>query len=234
MGAALTGACLGGVISACSFESLNPSEADAVITFEDRDRDYSTLRTYALGDRVSDLCQLKGEDEPTGPVFSMGGAGGMGATDFDSGQCVEVNHKQDDVVLETLDENMKELGYRRIDDPSSEEPDVVLFVGIMPRQDRLLGTTAWCNAFPGFNGCWVPADGQKFGLRDGSLVVEMVDVSQSEDGQFSSAWTFTAQGLLTRFNPPTESGGLTTAEEVEEAIDRAFEQSPYLVEGGDE
>lgn len=239
LGAAFAGAGSWAATSACSFESLNPSETDAVITVRDQTRDYSKIRTYALGQKVTDLCQLKSDEESEGPTFPAGGAGGVGGmasqSEFDSGNCVEVDHKKDALILQTIADNMDELGYRRIDDLSAEEPDVVLFVGIMAREDRLLSTTAWCNPFVGFTGCWVPFNEPAYGLRDGSLLVEMVDVERSEDGLFTSAWTFVAQGLLSRFNPPREpgdGGGLVSPERVESAINQGFEQSPYLVKGG--
>lgn len=238
MGAAFAGAGSWAVMSACSFESLNPSETDAVITFRDPARDYAKIRTYALGQKVSDLCQLKSDEESSGPFFQAGGAGGTsGHSEFDSGNCVEVDHKKDALILETIEANMENLGFRRIEDPSAEEPDVVLFVGIMAREDRLLSTTAWCDPFAGFTGCWIPFDGPAYGLRDGSLLVEMVDVERSEDGLYTAAWTFVAQGLLSRFNPPREpedSGGLVSPERVERLINLGFEQSPYLAEGGAE
>ncbi len=208
----------------CSYKSLTTAETDVVLTLQDEGRDYAKLKTYALSPDVVDLCQLASEDELGGDVAGAGGSGGARAVDLEN--CFSVDHSFDATIIDTIASNFDELGYRRITDLTTEAPDIVVVSAIVARDNWFVGS-AWCDPFY-YYGCWYPNYSYAYNLPTGTVLVQAVDVAESQDGEWSHVWTAAVQGLY------AESFELTGAQRLERALDQAFDQSAYLQTGGDQ
>lgn len=215
------------VPAACSYEALTTAETDVVVTVRAEGRSFEGFKTYALPDQVSDLCDELEEDAADGPL-GLGGEGGRSFGDLDLDDCIEVSHRHDDLVLETVAEQMDALGYRRIEDPEAETPDVVILAGWVAQDNYFMGSTVgWCDPYYYYYGCWYPTYSYVYNLPTSALVLDMVVVDESSEGELASAWFFAAQGLY------EQSAELSAEERITRAIEQGFAQSPYLGEGGE-
>lgn len=213
--------------AACSFEELTTAETDVVVTVPGEGRSFEEFKTYALPDQVTDLCDAVDEDSADGPL-GFGGEGGRAFGDLDLSDCKEVSHRHDDLVLDTIAEQMDALGYRRIEDPDAETPDVVILAGWVAQENYFMGTTVgWCDPYYYYYGCWYPSYSYVYTLPTSALVLDMIVVDESSEGELASAWFFAAQGLY------EQSSELSTEERITRAIETGFAQSPYLGEGGE-
>jgi hypothetical protein len=77
-----------------------------------------------------------------------------------------------------------------------------------------------------YAGCWYPSYSYLYNLPTATIVVDMADVANSSGGKLSSVWTALLRGLY-------ETAGTGSGEDrVNDAMTQAFNQSPYLAEGG--
>ncbi len=157
---------------ACSYQSLSTDETDVVLTLKDEGRDYSELKTYALANEVIDLCRIAELPE-------MGAGGFGGDSSFNASDCFEVDHRYDETILQTLSERFDELGYRRVDDVSEETPDFIVLPAIVARNNWFVGW-GWCDPYY-YSGCWFPSYSYAYNLPTGTILVQAVDVSSSEE-----------------------------------------------------
>lgn len=204
----------------CTRKSLTVAEADVVVTFEGKETDHSTLKTYLLPDEIVDLCA---EGDEAGEGDAPGGAGGRP----EIASCIEADHRLDDEVLDALRDNLNALGYREIEDPSAETPDVVLLVGIVARNNWYLASGGYCYPYYYYYGCWYPSYTYAYNLPTNAYLIDMADTKLSSGGTLVSAWTAVLQGLQ------EASSEKTGPERIRDAMDQAFKQSPYLSEGGE-
>lgn len=209
----------------CSREYLTTAETDVTVTIGGKDgEDYSGYKTYILPDSVIDLCEAaQGDDSGVGDA--AGGAGGRPSIDPDN--CEETNHDLDDVILSALRENMDALGYQEIDDPTDEEPDLAFFVGTIARDNWYLATApGYCYPYYYYYGCWYPSYSYAYNLPTQAILIDLADTAKSEGGKLHSVWTAILQGL------DQKSSEQTGTQRINNAVDQAFKQSPYLAEGG--
>lgn len=208
----------------CSRDYLTTAEADVVVTFGGQDRDYSGYKTYAAPDTVIDLCSAKNEADDQGAA-GLGGAGGRPGLDPDN--CTEADHRLDKALLAALRKNMDALGYEEVD-PEEEEPDVALFVGVVAQDNWYLATSpGYCDVYYYYYNCWYPSYTYAYNLPTNSYLIDMADMSSSENGNLDSVWTAILRGLA------EASSEKTGTERIEDAVEQAFTQSKYLAEGGD-
>lgn len=231
----LTGTAAALFLGSCYPQGFNSvGELDTVLTWQDKGRDYSELRTYDVPAQVIDLCEVDFENLPPigqgGPAGEGGSAGGHGISD-----CYEAEHKFDAVILDAIHENMTALGYKRARVADGDSPDVVVVVGIVASTTWLVAQSypMWWYYGGGYYGYW----GGYYGWSSyypwttaveyptGTVVLDMLVVKEadSENRRIPSAWIAAARGL----------GSLTTSSANQKArvratIDQAFAQSPYL------
>jgi len=203
----------------CYIETLTVAETDLVVTIQDPDADYSSFRTYALTDTITDLCSVDGSD------LGFGGLGGFpDAGDPEDRNCDPLPVRFDDVILEAIEANMDARGYQRVE--LDEEPDVAITVGTVVRNDwYYVPGYIWCDPYYYYY-CWYPTTGYVYEFSVGSVLINMIDGNSVED-DVSSVWFAGLRGLY------EQSSERTGAERIEEMVDRAFSQSPYL-EGGEQ
>jgi len=209
-------------MGACYPEPLTTGEMDVVVTVEDPDRNYAKLKTYALPDQVFDLCEIAQE-------IGEGGAAGRSNDDRndDDGACEDVNHRFDDDVLETIADNLEDLGFIPASDP--EHADVVVLPGVTA-QDNWYVYYPYCDYYYGYYWypyCWYyPWTATAVNYPVGSLVLYMLAPSEADEAarKMPIAWVGVVRGLLS-------SSSDSNAERVQAGIDQAFAQSRYLGEG---
>lgn len=209
-------------IGACYPEPLTTGEMDVVVTVKDPDRNYSKLKTYALPDQVFDLCEIAQE-------IGEGGAAGFSNDDDDRDDdaCEDVNHRFDDDVLETIADNLEDLGFVPALNP--EDADVVVLPGVTA-QDNWYVYYPYCDYYYGYYWypyCWYyPWAATAVNYPVGSLVLYMLAPSEADEvaRRMPIAWVGVVRGLLS-------SSSDSNAERVQAGIDQAFAQSRYLGEG---
>jgi len=202
------------VAVSCYYETLTVAETDLVVTVERPEADYSSLGTYALTDTITDLCSIDGSN------IGFGGFGGLPDTGGDF-QCDPLPTRFDSVILESIEENMDALGYQRVE--ADENPDVAIVVGAVVRDEwYYVPGYIWCDPYYYYY-CWYPSTGYVYEFSIGSVLINMIDAN-SDPENATSLWFAGLRGLY------EQSSEATGAERIEEMVDRAFEQSPYLGE----
>lgn len=201
-------------LGGCGFNTLSTSETDVVVTIEDEKRDYSDYKTYALTNEIVDLCEIAGEDGQ----LPLGGS-----KNADLQDCFDIKHTYDDLVLDTIADNMKALGYTKVD--ADEEPDVTLLVAAVARDNWYYASGYWwCDPFYLYS-CWYPPVSYVYNLPTGTILINMVDNSETANNRLQSAWFAALSGLY------ANASDKSMATRIEDAVNRAFTQSPYLEAG---
>ncbi len=198
-------AALGLTLAGCSTARFDDvSEADAVVTFEDREYDYSTSRTYGMAQQVFDLSDLV--EEPIPP-----------------------NHTHDDLILSSMADQMAMAGYTRVD-LTTGNPDVVVMLGTVAQRNWTYYTWGGCWGYPGY-WCYYPPVTVPVAYDVGTLVMTIIDPDEMitpppgiVDPGVPVVWSGALNGLL-------ESSVPNTARRIDLGISQAFVQSPFLVVG---
>ncbi len=208
--------------AACSYEALTVADTDAVLTIKDGGRDYTKYQTYALTDRVIDLCGiLEGDNTSAG---GAGGAGGRSGLDVGQG-CFQTEHDYDADILEAIAKQMDAYGYERVIG-LDQDPDVVLLVGSIARDNwQYQPAYVWCDPYFGFS-CWYPSGGYVYNLPTGAVLINMIDRVASKTDDLKSVWFASLQGLY------ADSSADSTKDRIATSVQNAFLQSPYLKVGG--
>jgi hypothetical protein len=119
-------------------------------------------------------------------------------------------------MLQKMEENMSALGYTKTDDP--DNADLVLFPAVWTNTTIYYWYDYWCWYYPYYCGWGLGWGSTVSSYTTGTLVMTLV--ADGEDFLDPAVvWTAAANGLL--------SGSYDTSR-VENAIDQAFKQSPYL------
>ena len=203
--------------TSCNYNELSVEETDTVLTIEDEGRDYTESRTYALTDKVVDLCELAGED---GYLSGIGGDGGG----VNLGECFDVSHALDDDILDAIEQNMKDRGFKKVAS-INDDPDLAIVVGIVARYNWYYAPGYyWCDPYYYYS-CWYPPVNYVYNLPTSSILINMIDANKSNTSKVKSAWFAALSGLY------ATSSDVSGARRVERAVDKAFKQSPYLEAG---
>jgi hypothetical protein len=206
------------------------AELDMVITRKAGDYDYSRNRTYFLPAEVVDICEI--EDIPSGE----GGAGG--AVDVaDAIDCEEVTHLYDQQILDSVRRNMNALGYQEVSDVSVEPPDVVMFVGTLATNNYVAYTYyPWWGYYPyyywwGYYGWYwyypyYPTT-TVVNYPTGTVLMQMMGLQDADPitERVPGIWSGAFRGLL------ESSDDVSAQTRINQSIDQAFKQSPYLKVG---
>lgn len=186
------------------------ADYDVVITLYDKDFNYASLATYTLVDTVMHIYD---EDNPP-------------ADD-------EISRQFDDLILTTIDNNMKAYGYQEVD-PDQETPDVFVVVqvtiteytgaGYVPGYGGWCGYWCYYGGWPGWGPGWggyYPGYWYSYEFSTGTIFMDFWDGKESTDEDIIIRWQGTMNGLL----GDTSSGA---SNRITRGINRAYEQSPYL------
>jgi len=180
------------------------SDYDVVYTNYDKNFDFSGVHTYLLPDSV---------------VHAGGGS---------------ADHTYDDQILSTLETNLNNLGWTRLENSAGVKADVVV---LATAQEVIYGSCAaycwYCDWgwYPGW-GYYPPAWGPGWGwgyptdvicssYNTGTLVVSITEPNQAHDNTLPIAWVGILNGLL-------EGSSASIGSRITTNINQMFVQSPYL------
>jgi hypothetical protein len=203
---------------ACAPQPFAPEEIDVIATRQAEGADFGDLRTFSMPSYVVDLCEELTDIPPGG----LGGAGGAGPLD-DLETCEAPDHSLDDLVLEEVRAQLEALGYEEVE--ADADPDIAVLIGLVAQADlRVWDGVPWCYAHSLFPGCWQPTYEYQYRLPYGTLLMDFVLPAESQsDSELVSVFTTVLAGVAI---PEADD------ERMISAIQTAFEQAPYLADGG--
>jgi len=183
-------------------------ELDIVYTNYDASFEFTSQNTFALPDKIvkitDESVDLKPGDEPEylDPVYAA-------------------------LILSSIRSNMEAIGYRYVD--KSADPDLIILPSVA-QTDQIYfyyDWSYWYWYYPGWSpgyGWWYPGyyPPQVSRIRTGTLMMQMTSESYQEvSDQIPVVWTGLVNGLL-------EGSANSINQRVNNSINQAFEQSPYL------
>ena len=175
-------------------------ELDVVGTKYVKEFDFSKTKTYALPDTIY---EIKDSDDPS--------------------ENVPVRKDLNKVIVNTIVQNMTDLGYTRLTDTLNGFPDVF----VMPFVTST--TFVGYNWYPywgwgwGWGWYYPPGWGSTYSYETGTLFIDMLDSKSydEEDNTYQAVWHAGCNGLV-------QGSDQYKNERVERMINQSFEQSPYL------
>jgi hypothetical protein len=200
-------------ITACyPGEITSVGQLDVVVTTHDETVNFASFQTFAIPDTVIQL-----------------GADSAGA--------VDLQHDFDDIIIADVVQELEDMGYVRELDPATNGADfVVLATAVASREIEVYQSYPWYGywgwypgwGYPGWGygsgwGYYYPPTLSATSYEQGTLFIDILDVNNPDASaqDLPIAWTAAIRGVL------GTSGSVTQARLVT-AIDRAFDQSPYL------
>jgi Domain of unknown function (DUF4136) len=192
-------------------EPSAPSQLDVVATAHDDTVNFASIGTFVMPDSVVAIV----------PPESV-----LTALPFD--------HSYDQLILDGVAAQLTALGYTRLPtfDPANPPDIAVLISGIAVRNTDIYVTYPWWGywGWYGWPCCYGPGWGVGYypvvtatQYDVGSIVVDMWDLRRADATaqRVPAIWTAVLRGLL-------EGSPADAPFRIDQAIDRAFAQSPYL------
>lgn len=183
-------------------------ELDLVYTNYDDQFNFASKQTYAIPDSVIEI---------TGETFSD--PDGDGKPSFLPAASAQI-------ILDQINQNMTSYGWQKVDKRNA--PDVVMLVSVSTTLNLYYYYDWWYWGwyYPG----WYPGWGWYYpgyyppyvtGYRSGSVFIQMIDNGSAVSGTIPVKWSCILNGLA-------EGGAAQIGPRVQNSIDKAFAQSPYL------
>ncbi len=215
--AALLAAGMAVALSSCSLDSgfNSVDDYDVVITRYTPDWNYAGYTTYAMPDSVVYLIDPEDDDAE------------------------EPDRTYDELILETVANNMEALGYTRETDPETNGADIFMLVSITTSDWLAYSSYGWWGYWgwypgwgyypgygPGWGSYYPPCYGcgtQVYSYSTGTIFTDMLDPDEpiEDDEEGLIVWTGALNGVLS-------SGGSGTQNRITNGINQAFKQSSYL------
>jgi hypothetical protein len=182
---------------------LTTADYDTVITLYDKDADFKKP-TYAMPDSVVHLA-AEGEED-------------------------KVDRSKDALILSTIQSNMTNLGYEKVElDTTADPPDFVLLVGVTVTDNYgqayypgygYWGGWGWWGGYPG----WGYGGGSViYSYTTGSIYMSMLDPDEiNADGTYGAVWLARINGVV------SNSSTINVSSRITQRINDAYAQSPYL------
>lgn len=174
-------------------------ETDVVVTQYNGDARFGQYATFALADSVYHL------------------------TDATEDLCGDRSH--DALILGRVAANLQALGFTRLDTSQVDLADLAVVVSLACSRTVVIGTRPpYWGGWPGYPCCWYPGYPPYYvagSYSTGTIFVDAFDdgLLDPDSEELPSAWSAAINGVIT-------TSGLTSR--ITDAIDQAFEQSPYL------
>jgi hypothetical protein len=177
-------------------------QTDVILTVPEPGRSFDGITTYGLWSEVIDL-----SNEAQDPI--------------------EIDHERvDPALLAAVERNMDALGWTQVADPTTDDPDVVAVIGVVAQENWYLYSyyywyDYWYWYYPGY---YPPVYAVSY--PSGSAIVSLVKpdeavIDDEGDANAPVIWVAGVWGQLSNSAPDN-------LRRVEEGIDQAFDQSPYL------
>jgi hypothetical protein len=176
-------------------------ELDVVLTYHNPDYNFGTKTTYAMPDKI---VKITGNlQEGQAPKFIPDATAAL--------------------ILARIEQNMTSLGYQRVD-LTSNSADLLL----LPASWETTTISYWYDYWYWWYGGYYPGWGwggyyppvYVTSYTTGTLIMDLVDKTVlGSNGNGVTQWTGAINGVMT---------GTYNASRINTAIDKAFDQSPYL------
>jgi hypothetical protein len=205
----------GALATACHPDGpTSESDFDVVATAHDDTVNFGAIGTYVMPDSV--VAFVPPESVATALPF---------------------NHDYDQLILDGIASHLEALGYTRLPTYDAvNPPDVVVTVrGIAVRNTDVYVSYPWYGywGWYGWPCCYGPSWGVGYPVVTatqydvGTILIEMWDPRRvnvaEEEGLIPAIWVAALRGLL-------EGSSADAPARITQAIDRAFDQSPYLAQ----
>jgi len=191
-------------------EPTNVAELDVVATAHDDTVNFASIGTFVMPESVVAIV-------PPESVLTA----------------LPFNHAYDQLFLDGVAAHLAALGYTRLPtfDPANPPDVAVLIKGIAVRNTDVYVSYPWWGywGWYGWPCCYGPGWGVGYPVVTatqydvGSIVVDMWDLRRADPTaqQVPAIWTAVLRGLL-------EGSSVDAPARIDQAINRAFSQSPYL------
>jgi hypothetical protein len=190
-------------------EPTSVAELDVVATAHDDTVNFASIGTYVMPDSVVEIV----------PPESVATA-------------LPFNHAYDDLILDGVATKLAELGYTRLPSFAGAPPDVVVLIkGVAVQNTDVYVSYPWWGywGWYGWPCCYAPGWGVGYPVVSvsqydvGTIAIDMWDLRRADPVamQIPAIWTAALRGLL-------EGSAVDAPLRIDQAIDRAFAQSPYL------
>ena len=186
--------------------SFTADETDIVATVYDTTANFQANKTFVVPDTVLHVVDPDEEDP------------------------IDIPRNNDELMINTVKENLRSLGYSELENPSLENlPDI--FVTVQVTATEWTGYVSypwygWWGWYPWYPPGWGPGWGPvypccttTYSYTTGTILVDMYDVSESENENLIIPWNAAINGVA--------AGGQGTTR-IKTRLDQAFNQSPYL------
>lgn len=186
--------------------SFTAEETDVVATVYDTTANFSSNKTFFVPDTVMHL------------------------EDPDEGDPVDIPRTHDALMISTVKQNLQSLGYTELTNPSASNlPDVVVTIQVTATKWTGYVYYPWWGYwgwYPWYPPGWGPGWGpiypccvSGYSYTTGTILLDMIDVSESASEDLNIPWNAAINGVVT-------SG--STGARIQDRIDKAFAQSGYL------
>jgi len=177
---------------------MSTSDYDIVLTRYNESTDFQSFNTFAMPDSVFHLIPEDADDD--------------------------ISRKYDAQILAKVVSNMQSMGYTRVDTDNLTDQTIAVIV------NATSSTYSGYSYYPGWGwgypGCgYYPGWAVPYQYTTGSVIIEMYDGSKIEDENIEVApliWLSGINGLT------SGSSGTATSSRINNSLDQAFKQSPYL------
>ncbi len=212
---------------ACSADPPFRDETDGVITVYSDEASYGDFDSYVMNVALEELC-----------VQSQSKSSDPSSLEPDEPRCANIDHGADREVLARLRDNMNSLDLERFEPSQVDDSELYLVAGIVSVDYWDLGEP-FCIDNGIVDGCVRPLTKQNVFAPVGSLVLVLLDLTASDDGQLEPIWAASidrrwaaGSALGVALGGAGGEGGSNSASfDLEPwlgGIDQAFGQSPYL------
>jgi len=190
-------------------EPTSVAELDVVATAHDDTVNFASIGTFVMPDSVVEIV----------PPESVATA-------------LPFNHAYDQLILDGVATKLAELGYTRLPSFAGAPPDVVVLIkGVAVQNTDVYVSYPWWGywGWYGWPCCYGPGWGAGYPVVSvsqydvGTIAIDMWDLRRADPVamQIPAIWTAALRGLL-------EGSAVDAPFRIDQAIDRAFAQSPYL------
>jgi hypothetical protein len=190
-------------------EPTSVAELDVVATAHDDTVNFGAIQTFVMPDSVVEIV----------PAESVATA-------------LPFDHTYDQLILDGVASHLAAIGYTRLPTFEAGTPDVVVTIrGIAVRNTDVYVSYPWYPywGWYGWPCCYGPGWGVGYPVVTatqydvGTFVIDMWDPRRADDTamRIPAIWVAALRGLL-------EGGAADAPARIDQAINRAFSQSPYL------
>jgi hypothetical protein len=140
----------------------------------------------------------------------------------------DIDRSKDDLILQTIEDNMTRLNYVRVDTTNADAPDFVILVGVTTTENYARvwypgwgywGGWGWWGGYPGWG---YPGGSVTYNFTTGTIFLTMLEPEKinPDDETYGSVWLARMNGVL--------SSSVNSNSRIRQRINDAFNQSPYL------